>query len=196
MEDLPLHYSFIKKMAEGGVKRIAVMGTMHEIGFWEGSIDENTPCNPSTLYGISKNALRNTVELLCKTNNVEFQWFRAYYIVANTIYGNSIFSKIALAESEGKDLFPFTTGQNQYDYLDYDEFCMQVASAVSQNEVLGIINICSGKPEKLADRVERFIKENNFKIKLDYGKFPDRPYDSKAVWGNSSKIDLILNAEN
>ena len=196
MEDLPLHYSFIKKMAEGGVKRIAVMGTMHEIGFWEGSIDENTPCNPSTLYGISKNALRNTVELLCKTNNVEFQWLRAYYIVANTIYGNSIFSKIALAESEGKELFPFTTGQNQYDYLDYDEFCTQVASAVSQNEVLSIINICSGRPEKLADRVERFIKENNFKIKLDYGKFPDRPYDSKAVWGNSLKIDLILSTDN
>ena len=196
MEDLPLHYSFIKKMAEGGVKRIAVIGTMHEIGFWEGSIDENTPCNPSTLYGISKNALRNTVELLCKTNNVEFQWLRAYYIVANTIYGNSIFSKIALAESEGKELFPFTTGQNQYDYLDYDEFCTQVASAVSQNEVLSIINICSGRPEKLADRVERFIKENNFKIKLDYGKFPDRPYDSKAVWGNSLKIDLILSTDN
>lgn len=192
MEDLPLHYFFIKRMAEGGVKRIAVMGTMHEIGFWEGSIDENTPCNPSTLYGISKNALRNTAELLCKANNVEFQWLRAYYIVANTIYGNSIFSKIALAESEGKELFPFTTGQNQYDFLDYDEFCMQVAEAVGQDTVTGIINICSGKPEKLADRVERFIKENNFKIKLEYGKFPDRPYDSKAVWGKSDKIDSII----
>ena len=54
-----------------------------------------------------------------------------------------------------------------------------------------MINICSGRPEKLADRVEKFINENRFNITLDYGKFPDRPYDSKAIWGNSQKIELI-----
>ena len=51
-----------------------------------------------------------------------------------------------------------------------------------------------GRPEKLADRVERFIKENGYNIKLDYGKFPDRPYDSKAVWGDDTKILEILAA--
>lgn len=190
--DLPKHINFLKSMINGGVKRVAVMGTMHEIGFFEGSIDENTPCRPMSMYGIAKNALRNATEMLCKNNNVAFQWLRAYYIVANTPYGNSIFSKIVAAEQDGKELFPFTMGQNQYDYLDYDEFCAQVASATMQDEIDGIINVCSGKPEKLADRVERFIKENNFKIKLEYGKFPDRPYDSKAVWGNDCKIRQIL----
>ena len=62
------------------------------------------------------------------------------------------FLKIVAAEIEGKKEFPFTTGQNQYDFLDYPDFCHQVAAAVNQDEVLGIINICSGKPEKLADR--------------------------------------------
>lgn len=52
----------------------------------------------------------------------------------------------------------------------------------------GIINICSGRPEKLSDRVERFIKENQYNIHLEYGAFPDRTYDSKAVWGNNKKI--------
>ena len=83
-------------------------------------------------------------------------------------------------------------GQNQFDFIDYDEFCKRVACAVEQEEVLGIINICSGHPEKLADRVERFIKENGYSISLKYGAFPDRPYDSKAVWGDSTKIDAIL----
>jgi len=40
--------------------------------------------------------------------------------------------------------------------------------------------------------VEEFIKEHNFKIKLNYGAFPDRPYDSPAVWGSREKIDIIL----
>ena len=56
----------------------------------------------------------------------------------------------------------------------------------------GVINIGSGYPEKLADRVERFIKENNYKITLKYGAFPERPYDSKAVWGDGQKIKTIM----
>ena len=82
---------------------------------------------------------------------------------------------------------------NQFDFINYDVFCKQVAATVTQDEVNGIINICSGRPEKLADRVERFIDENGYDIKLEYGMFPDRPYDSKAIWGNSSKIEKIMN---
>lgn len=192
IDDLPKHYGFIKEFAESEVKTIAVMGSMHEIGFFEGSIKEDTPCNPLTPYGISKNALRELTKMLCTQKNKNFQWLRGYYIVGNSQYGCSIFSKITGAEAEGKKEFPFTMGQNQYDFIDYDVFCEQVAKTVVQDKVNGIVNICSGHPEKLADRVERFIKENGYKIKLKYGVFPDRPYDSKAVWGNDGKINVIM----
>lgn len=192
IDDLPKHYSFIRKMVEGGCMHIAVMGSMHEIGFFEGSINENTPCHPTTPYGIGKNALRDLTEMICKQNKAIFQWLRGYYIVGNSKYGSSIFSKITSAFENGEKEFPFTLGQNQYDFIDYTDFCLQVASAVTQNKVQGIINICSGHPEKLADRVERFIKENNYDIKLKYGAFPDRPYDSKAIWGDDKKIKEIL----
>ena len=192
IEDLPKHYAFVKQFTNSNVKRIAVMGSMHEIGFFEGSIKNDTPCNPITPYGISKNALRQISAMLCKQKEKQFQWLRGYYIVGNSQYGSSIFSKITKAEEEGKAEFPFTMGQNQYDFIDYDEFCEQVSRAIIQDKELGIINICSGRPEKLADRVERFIKENNYHIKLKYGAFPDRPYDSKAVWGDGSKIQKIM----
>lgn len=192
INDLPKHCAFIKKMAESGVKQIAVMGSMHEIGFFEGSINENTPCHPITPYGISKNALRDLTKMICKQKNVIFQWLRGYYIVGNSKYGSSIFSKITATVEEGKKEFPFTLGQNQYDFIDYPEFCKQVAAVVGQSNEQGIFNICSGHPEKLADRVERFIKENNYDIALQYGAFPDRPYDSKAVWGDSSRVERIM----
>lgn len=192
IEDLPKHYEFIKKMAEAGCKHISVMGSMHEVGFYEGSVNENTPCHPTTPYGISKNALRDLTQMLCKQNNIVFQWLRGYYIVGNTKQGSSIFSKITAAAEDGKKEFPFTLGQNQYDFIDYPVFCAQVSAVVAQNSEQGIINICSGRPEKLADRVERFIKENHYNIKLQYGAFPNRPYDSKAIWGDSTKIDKIM----
>ncbi len=164
IDDLPKHFAFIQKMANFGCKHIAVMGSMHEVGFFEGSINENTPCHPTTPYGIGKNALRDLTEMVCKKNNIVFQWLRGYYIVGNSRYGSSIFSKITAAAEAGKKEFPFTLGQNQYDFIDYKDFCIQVAAAVSQNKEQGIINICSGRPEKLADRVERFINENNYNL--------------------------------
>ena len=190
--DLPKHYIFLEKMASSGVSKISVLGSMHEIGFFEGSIKEDTPTHPESLYGVAKDALRNMTKIICKNHNVIFQWLRGYYIVGNTEHGCSIFSKITAAEKEGKKLFPFTSGQNQWDFIDYNEFAMQTAAAIEQDKINGIINICHGRPEKLADRVERFINENNYNIKLDYGKFPDRPYDSKAVWGDDTKIKAII----
>lgn len=190
--DLPNHFSFLSKMAGSGVKKIVGLGSMHEIGFWEGRIKEDTPCNPMSMYGISKNALREALELLCDQKKLLFQWIRGYYIVGNSEKGSSIFSKITAAEKECKTEFPFTTGKNQYDFIDYDDFCNQIANVVINNNVTGIINCCSGLPESLASRVERFIKDNNYNIKLKYGAFPDRPYDSLAVWGDNSKIKQIL----
>ena len=46
----------------------------------------------------------------------------------------------------------------------------------------------------LAERVEAYIKENDLNITLDYGAFPDRPYDSPGVWGDRKKMDQILAA--
>lgn len=190
--DLPKHHTFLKKMFESGVKRVAVMGSMHEVGFFEGSIKEDTPCNPMNLYGIGKNALREIVEFLSDSYKVPFQWLRGFYIVSNAVNGSSIFSKIAAADQKGQKTFPFTMGQNQYDFLDYEEFCSQVSAVVLQEKIDGIINICSGRPEKLADRVEKYIADNGFSIRLEYGAYPDRPYDSKAIWGDDTKIRQIM----
>ena len=68
---------------------------------------------------------------------------------------------------------------------------MIVAASV-QNKVNGIINVCTGQPRTLADRVEQFLRDKNYTIKLDYGVFPDRPYDSPGVWGDPTKINAIL----
>ena len=192
MGDLSNHYRFIKTMLEGGLKQVAVMGTMHEVGYWEGAIDENTPCHPASMYGIAKNALREATLMLAKEHNAVAQWIRAYYIVGDDARGNSIFSKLLQAAQEGKTTFPFTTGKNKYDFINVDELARQIAAVVSQSEVDGIINCCTGQPITLAERVERYIKDNDLNITLDFGAFPDRPYDSPGVWGDATKIKQIM----
>lgn len=192
MQDLSSHYDFVRNMLEGGLKQIAVMGSMHEIGYWEGAVDENTPTNPMSLYGVAKDALRRSLFLLEKEyQDVMIQWIRGYYITGEDQLNNSIFAKLMQAEQEGKEKFPFTSGKNKYDFIDIKDMAADIACVAMQNQVGGIINCCSGTPISLAEKVEAFIKEHNYKIQLEYGAFPDRPYDSPAIWGDASKIKEI-----
>lgn len=192
MGDLSAHYRFLTAMIDGGLTRLAVMGSMHEVGYWEGAIDENTPCNPLSMYGIAKNALRQAMTLYCKDKGCRLYWFRGYYVLGDDVRNHSIFTKLLQADKEGKEWFPFTTGKTKYDFISVVELANQIAVASTQDEVTGIINCCSGNPVSLADRVEQYIKENGLSIKLDYGKFPDRPYDSPITYGDNCKIQQIL----
>ena len=171
--DLSAHYRFLTAMIDGGLTRLAVMGSMHEVGYWEGAIDENTPCNPLSMYGIAKNALRQAMSLYCKDKDCKLYWFRGYYVLGDDSRNHSIFTKLLQADKEGKEWFPFTSGKTMYDFISVEELAYQIAVASTQDEVTGIINCCSGNPVSLADRVEQYIKENGLSIKLDYGKFPE-----------------------
>ena len=192
IENLSAHYIFIKNLLEGGLKKIAIMGSMHEIGYYEGAVDENTPTNPLSLYGIAKNALRQAVQILCEKYNAVYYWLRAFYIIGDDVNNNSIFSKICKMEADGMKTFPFVSGKNKYDFLDIEELADQICSAITQQKITGIINCCSGNPVSLSDKVNDFIKKHNFSIKPDFGKYPERPYDSPAIWGNNEKIQEIM----
>ena len=73
-----------------------------------------------------------------------------------------------------------------------NELARTIAAIVDQPEVNGVINACTGEPMSLAERVEAYIRDNNLNISLEYGAFPDRPYDSPGVWGDPTKIRRIL----
>lgn len=195
MAELSKHYIFLHNMIKGGLKSLSVMGSMHEIGYWEGSIDENTPCNPLSQYGIAKNALRQSLLLLEKEEDFILHWLRAYYIIGDDTKSSSVFSKVLQAADDGKKKFPFTSGKNKYDFIHVKELAHQIAAASLQEELTGIINVCTGEPKTLGQQMEEFIAENNLKITLEYGAFPDREYDSPGVWGDATKIKHILMEE-
>jgi nucleoside-diphosphate-sugar epimerase len=192
MLDLPMHYLFVKNMMAGGLKHFIGMGSMHEIGYFEGAVDENTPTNPQSLYGIAKNSLRQATSILAQKYGTKYSWIRGYYILGDDRHNHSIFTKLLEMDEKGEKTFPFNSGKNKYDFLDVNELARQIAYVSMQDKICGVVNCCSGVPMSLGEKVESFIQENGLSIKLEYGKFPDRPYDSPAIWGDNSKIQQIL----
>lgn len=195
MEELSKHVAFLNQMIDAGIWSISVMGSMHEVGYWEGAIRADTPCNPLSQYGIAKNALRQSMMLYAQGKQTNFHWLRAFYIFGDDKKGSSIFAKLQQAVEAGKETFPFTSGKNYYDFIHIDDLAKQIVAASLQDRKNGIINVCTGKPKTLAEQVEWYIRENRLPITLEYGKFPDRAYDSPGVWGDNADIEQILAAQ-
>lgn len=192
MLDLSHHYAFLENLVSNGLKSLAIMGTMHEVGYWEGAIDENTPCNPTNLYGVSKNALRKATEILCQKYNCTWKWLRAYYIYGNDDFGASIFCKIRKAYHSGGTEFDLTNGTNKFDFIEINELAKIISLVICQNDVNGIINVCSGKPVSLKEKILEYTKTNNIYLKLNWGVYPERESESPCIYGDRKKLDMIL----
>jgi dTDP-6-deoxy-L-talose 4-dehydrogenase (NAD+) len=192
-EELSGHYSFLLTAAKMGIEKITVLGSMHEVGYWEGPINSETPTNPISMYGIAKDALRRALERSLP-EKTSLRWIRSFYITGDDRRSHSIFTKILEASQKGESLFPFNSGTSLYDFIDVSDLANQISLVTTAQNVPPLINCCSGKPESLGSRVERFIYENALKITLDYGVFPERPYDSPGIWGDASEINKLIAA--
>ena len=127
---------------------------------------------------------------------VNFYWLRGFYIIGDDMRSNSIFGKIMRKIKAGEKTFPLNSGKIKYDFISLDDLCTQILATSVQGEVNGIINMCSGKPVPLGERVEQFISDNSLDISLEYNVFPDRPYDSPIIYGDASKIKAIIDKSN
>lgn len=192
INDLPKHYSFLCQLIDAGVKKVAVMGTAHEVGYWEGAITEDTPCNPQSLYGMSKDLLRRLLFKKIASTDVKLYWLRAYYILGDDRSNHSVFTKILEADERRDEWFPFTSGKNKFDFIHVKELAHQIAAVVQQDTYSGIINVCSGTPISLGEKMEDFIREHHLQIKLKYNSFPDRIDESPIVYGDNNIIKHIM----
>ncbi|WP_296191749.1 NAD(P)-dependent oxidoreductase [uncultured Microbacterium sp.] len=188
---LSQHFRLLEQIVDAGVPHLSVLGTMHEIGYWEGAIAADTPTNPRSLYGIAKDALRRAA-FVAFADRTNLTWLRCYYIYGDDRNNNSIFTRLLEAVDAGKETMPFTSGKNRYDFVDVDELGSQIAAVATTPGVAGVINCGSGVAESLGERVEAFIRDQALPIRLEYGAFPDRPYDSPAVWGDPSALTAAL----
>ena len=185
IEDLPLHTQFLRCLLDAGVGTVCVMGSMHEVGYWEGAICADTPTNPLSLYGIAKNSLRQIGQLMFQGTDAHFRWLRGYYIYGDDERNHSVLAKILQADRKGQDWFPFTSGKNLYDYLPVDELARQI----SEEGYLAIIHVVKGA----------FTSHEHYMVLADYQQVDGQgmflvadPYELQSrysSWDQLKKLD-------
>lgn len=191
--DLSKHFEFLKTLIDSGVSQLVVAGSFREYGKCNGLAKEKKSFSGLNMYTLSKLSLKKALEIYLKDKSTILQWIRPFSLYGDDTHNNSILTKIYRASLNGEKTFPFTMGNEEYDYESIEDLSNQIIAVASQDKINGVIDLCSGKSVKLSEVAEKFIKDKNLNIKLDYGAFKTRKYDSPCIYGNVDKINKIFN---
>ena len=179
-------------MVSHGLKKLVVTGTCFEYGMREGCLSEEMIANPQNPYAIAKDTLRRFLFELQKRQEFDCTWIRLFYMYGKGQNPNSLLSQLESALQKGDTGFNMSGGEQLRDYLPIEKAAEYIVKISLQNKVAGIINCCSGKPIKVRQLVENYLKNIQGKIELNTGYYPYPDYEPMSFWGDDTKLKNIL----
>ena len=191
--ELPRQYEFLKTAMEGGLSRLLVLGTCYEYGMQSGALRESAPSSPKNPYGFAKDRLRRQLEFVASRTGVRLIWSRLFYVWGEGQSQSSLYSQLRTAIAESKASFDMSGGEQIRDFLPVEQAVDYIARLALSDRAEGIFNICSGQPVSVKRLVERWIRENGWKIQPNLGYYPYPTHEPMAFWGNRSRLDRFLN---
>ncbi len=186
-EELEIQKRFLDALIDAGLKDLFVSGTCFEYGSCEGEITENNPTNPNNVYGKAKLELLNYLIKKKALNSFSLTWGRLFYMYGNGQNNQSLWQQFQKSIIEKKKTFD-VAGDQLRDYLHVDEIAKHIVFLSLNNDNLGIINICSGKPISIKNLVNEWASVQNASIKINENAFKKRKHDPPSFWGNNQKL--------
>lgn len=188
---LPENYEFLKAAVDEKIPHILVAGTCLEYGMQSGALSEDHETKPSVAYGIAKDSLRMSLEKLKINKNFIFQWLRLFYIYGVGQAKKSLLSQLDMAINNGDREFKMSIGTQLRDYISINDVVDNIILSISNTNIQGVINCCSGNPRSILDLVVNRCKERGANIDLNRGFYKIPDYEPLDFWGIPAKINQM-----
>lgn len=166
-------------------------GSQAEYGIQNEKLNENTPVNPVTSYGIAKYAAGKLGKNLSEELNVKFCWTRILSVYGPGLNHTMINSCI---ESILKNVpFDTTEGEQEWDYI-YSLDCAKALYEIAINGIDGETYVIgSGKTRKIREYIN-VLKENiNPDYEINFGKLDYSPNQIMYLCADISKLKKDTN---
>jgi nucleoside-diphosphate-sugar epimerase len=193
VENLAADVRFIQSLVDAGLKDITITGTCFEYGMQEGELSEVMASAPANFYALAKDSLRRTLEIYQKQKSFDLKWVRLFYLYGRGQQPNSLIAQLNSALLNGDLCFNMSGGMQIRDFLKVEDAAFNIGAIALQNEVVGIINNCSGNAVRLIDFVNSYLSSKKLEIKLNLGYYPYSSFEPMEFWGSRNKLDSILN---
>lgn len=187
-KNLPSDLRFLESAIQEGVPRLIVAGTCLEYGMQAGPLTEEMETYPITPYGLAKDSLRKSLEILQQSRQFALQWVRLFYMYGEGQNPNSLLSQLERALEEGRECFQMSAGDQLRDFFPVEMVARCIEWAVQHPRMDGVINCSSGVPISVLELVKRYLQARKKRIKLELGVFPYPDYEPRAFWGVPAKL--------
>lgn len=178
--------NLLKFFKASGGKKFLGAGTISEYEYKYGYlVEDQTPTDPQTLYGNSKNAIFNIAKVYCKQNNIDFKWPRIFNLYGPAEKPQRLMPSVINSCLKGEDVKVSDCLKFQ-DYLHVEDTARGIVD-VFEADIHGAVNICSGKPVQLRTIVEKIAELTNFKGNILWGAIP-AAFGDDLVCGNNEKL--------
>lgn len=178
----------LKHFVRCGGQRAVMAGSCAEYD-WHGTglcSENQTPCNPATLYGASKHALHQVAAAYCANHQVGLAWGRVFFL-----YGpGEADGRFVPAVVNGllrQEAVPCSSGTQVRDFM----YVADVASAfvaLLVSEVSGSVNIASGEPHSLKEVGEEVMRQINGSGAVAFGILQDRQGDPAVLTADVTRL--------
>jgi dTDP-6-deoxy-L-talose 4-dehydrogenase (NAD+) len=161
-----------------------------------GAFMEDLQTKPDNPYGLAKDTLRKYLEQLQTHVDFNLKWIRLFYMYGKGQNPNSILSQLEAALERNDKVFNMSGGEQLRDYLPVEKVAEYIVKISLQDKISGIINCCSGNPISIRKLVENYLIEKNKSIELNLGYYEYPDFEPMAFWGDTNKLNRIINKNN
>lgn len=189
--NLAADLKFLSAAVDAGIPHLTVAGTCLEYGMQNGPLREDQVTAPTTPYGLAKDTLRKSLEMLQLSKPFTLQWVRLFYMYGEGQNPGSLLAQLDRAIDEGHPEFNMSAGEQLRDFMPVTEIGEIFATLMSNPQCNGIINCCSGVPISVRQLVENHCEKRLSNIRLNRGFYPYPTWEPMAFWGVPSKLSAL-----
>jgi len=178
----------VKKFTLSGGKKVVLAGTCaeysHDAGY---CVEGASQTEPSTLYGVAKDATRRVLQQFCGLNETTFYWGRIFFPYGPGEAEKKLIPSVIKSSMAGGPVL-CSHGEQYRDFLFVEDVASAFVSLLGYEGASGVYNISSGEPVKLKDVVGLCLKGLDSRSEAQFGAIPVSASESSFLVGDNSRL--------
>ena len=172
-----------------GGRRVVMLGSCAEYDWRaaQGPLEEvDAPIAPSTLYGVSKDALRRVAAAYAAQAEVELAWARPFFLFGPRESRGRLVPSVIGSLLAG-EVAQIASGEQVRDFTYVDDVADALVALLGST-VIGEVNIASGVGIKIVDMVDSIARVVGGPSSVHRGALPDPPEDPPRLVAGVSRL--------
>jgi nucleoside-diphosphate-sugar epimerase len=176
-----------RDFTEAGGRRIVAAGTCAEYSWGPDLLVEGESlCNPNTLYGASKDALRRLLHAFGDVTQISVSWGRVFFLYGPHEKAGRLVSDAITSLLAGKR-FETSHGRQCRDFMHVEDVAAAFAS-LADSDVRGAVNIGSGAATPVREILAQIARETGRSELVAFGARPLSPAEPDTITASTRRL--------